>query len=166
MFVIIFAAALAAQEANPAPIPSEQWTEYKDETRGFLLCYPAGQLSAEQSTKKSDGLHFISNDGIQLKFWSREDNRDKLLFNASKDLNDEVEKEHGSFIFNSRGGSIFAPWDYAEMVFGGRTHYQLMRRSRMRVLYMRLSVPKSLGEAYRSVADRLANCFKPISPSG
>ncbi len=165
MFVIVFALALAGQAAPP-PAPSEQWTEYKDDAEGFSVCYPAGRLSSVPSKQKPDGLQFASNDGAKLKFWSREDNRDKLLSYANKDLTNEVENADGRFVFNSKGGSIFAPWDYAEIVFGGRTHYNLLQRSRTRVFYMRLSVPDRLTEEYRPIVDRLVKCFRPILPKG
>jgi hypothetical protein len=164
MFVIIFAAAFAAQEANPTPAPLEQWTEIKDETEGFSLCYPSEKLSPAQSERKSDGLQFVSKDGAKLKFWSREDNRDKLLSNANKDLDDEVKRKGGKFTFNSRGGSIIAPWDYTEIALNGRTDFNLMRRWGTRVLYMRLSVPSRLVDTYGPIADRLVRCFKPTLP--
>ena len=164
MFVIIFAAALATQGANPTYVSPEQWTEYKDETQGFSLCYPAQQLSPAQAARKSEGLQFASKDGAKLRFWSREDNRDKLLSNANKDLDDEVKSKGGKFILNRRGGSIIAPWDYTEIALNGQTDFNLMRRWGARVLYMRLSVPSRLADSYGPIAHRLVSCFKPILP--
>lgn len=166
MFILaIVAAAIANSAATPQAL-SDQWAEAREETQGFSLCYPAGRLRLMKSTTKTDALEFQARDGARLKYWSREYSTDRFLSAASKDLDEEVKREGGKFIYNSRGGSILAPWDYTEIVFGGKTHYNVMRRSGVRVLYMRLSVPNRLSDEYAPIADRLAGCFKPILQPG
>ena len=162
MLALMFAAALAMEEAGPALTASQDWTEAKDEGLAVSFCYPAGLFKPAKAGKLSDGVQFTAKDGAKLAFWTHEDTETRGLKAARDDLSNEISSAGGRFIKGTNGGSIFEPWTFATFIIHGKMNYHVIQRWNTHVNYMRLSVPLRLSDAYDEVAARMANCFQPI----